>query len=313
VTDGGASCYHCGVAVSPRQAVSTAAEGIQRLFCCHGCECAYLLIHGAGLGEFYRLRTSEGAGVEGGTERTGFDDTALAPYIYGHQGRSAIDLLIEGIRCATCIWLNERMVAALPGVVEVRINYATYRARVVFDGELTSAAPILRRIAALGYRPRPYNRTAADSAAEAERLDLLIRFGTALFLSMQLMAYAVALYAGYFHGISSQFKGYLNYFSLLVTTPVVWYCGWPFLTGAWRGLRNRLPTMDLLIATGALASYGYSCYGTLSGGETYFETAAMIVTLILAGIDPNTCPPLEGRRDRAGGGGCRHAGRPFAG
>jgi Cu2+-exporting ATPase len=194
-----------------------------------------------------------------------------------------MDILIDGIRCAACVWLNERLLEGTEGVLSARVNYATGRARVSFDPAVTTPGGIFSRIARAGYGPRPYTRSAADERWDQEKKDLLIRFGTAFFLTMQLMAYSFALYAGYFQGISPTMKMVMQVFSLLVTAPVIFYSGKPFLAGAWRGLSNGSFGMDLLIVVGALSSFFYSVYATFTGGEVYYETAAMIVTLILAG------------------------------
>ena len=263
--------------------VSEDRDGAVVRFCCRGCHGAYLLINGAGLGDFYRRREWREEGMGAGAYRSAFHDADLSRFVYPHGVSSAIDIVIDGIRCASCVWLNEKVVGRLPGVRDVRVNYATGRARVVFDGGVTTPAAIFNRIGELGYAPRPYTLSAAEESAVRERRDLLVRFGTAFFLSMQLMAYSFALYAGYFQGIAPETKSFLHLFAFLVTTPVIFYAGWPFLRGAWRGIVNRAPTMDLLIATGALSSYGYSIYVSRVGGEVYYETAAMIVTLILAG------------------------------
>jgi Cu2+-exporting ATPase len=252
-------------------------------FCCRGCRGAYLLITGAGLADFYQRREWPEPGLGGDAFQTVFSDAHLARFVYPAAEMCAIDIIIDGIRCATCVWLNEKIIGRLPGVRDVRVNYATSRARVVFDPAAITPTAIFSRISELGYLPRPYTRSAAEESANREKRDLLIRFGTAFFLTMQLMAYSFALYAGYFQGIDPGIKATLQLFSLLVTTPVIFYSGWPFLRGAWRGLVNRAPNMELLIAIGALASYGYSIYATWAGGEVYYETAAMIVTLILAG------------------------------
>jgi P-type Cu2+ transporter len=277
------TCFHCGGPIPAHQLVSDDSLMPAKQFCCRGCLGAYRLISGAGLTDFYQRRSPDPGGLAAGAFTSDYSEDMLADYVYSRDGKQAVDILIDGIRCASCVWLNETVLAAVPGVLEVRINYATGRACVVYSAAETGPAAIFQRITALGYVPRPYSTTAAEQANEAQRHDLLLRFGTAVFLSMQLMAFAFALYAGYFQGISSQAKNYLNYFSWLVTTPLVGYCGWPFLRGAWRSLSNRTPSMDLLIVLGSLSSYGYSCYALLLGGDTYFETAAMIITLILAG------------------------------
>jgi P-type Cu2+ transporter len=313
-------CFHCGAAIPKGVLVEEKGPDATLSFCCRGCHGAYLLISGAGLSDFYLRRDWQEPGVAEDSFQNNFTDSYLARFVQpavwqgslksplprrGRAGEgeigpreivagdigeeeitvaaSAIDLIIEGIRCASCVWLNEKIIGGLPGVLEARVNYATGRARVLFDPEFLTPAAILSRVAEIGYRARPYTSSAAREGAKREQRDLLLRFGTAVFLTMQLMAYSFALYAGYFQGIDPQIKGYLQIFSCLVTTPVIFYCGWPFLAGAWRSLVNRSPNMELLIAVGALSSYGYSVYASLAGGEVYFETAAMIVTLILAG------------------------------
>jgi P-type Cu2+ transporter len=263
--------------------VTGGGDGEMLVFCCRGCHGAWLLITGAGLDDFYRRRQWGEPGIGAEVFGTDFHDSALARHVYVSGGRNGIDIIIDGIRCASCVWLNEKIIAQLPGVADVRVNYATNRARVLFDPAVITPAAIFTRIAGIGYVPRPFTRSAAEEQALRERKDLLIRFGTAFFLTMQLMAYSFALYAGYFQGIGREIKLLMQLLSLLVTTPVIFYSGWPFLRGGWRGLVNRAPSMDLLIAVGALSSYGYSIYATMTGGEVYYETAAMIVTLILAG------------------------------
>jgi len=280
---GPAPCFHCGAAIPAGVLVEEKGPDATLGFCCRGCHGAYLLISGAGLDEFYRRRDWREPGLAADSFQSPFNAPYLARFVHPSGAASAIDVIIEGIRCASCVWLNEKIIGRLPGVLEARVNYATGRARVVFDPGLVDPSAIFSRIAEIGYRARPYTSSGAQLAAGRERRDLLLRFGTAAFLTMQLMAYSFALYAGYFQGIGAQIKGVLQLFSFLVTTPVVFYCGWPFLAGAWRSLANRSPNMELLIAIGALSSYGYSIYGNLRGGEVYYETAAMIVTLILAG------------------------------
>jgi len=276
-------CFHCGADIPPGGLVEERSGDTTVGFCCRGCHGAYLLISGAGLADFYRRREWQESGLAPQAFQGGYHDSYLARFVYPADSGSAIDIIIDGIRCASCVWLNEKIIASLPGVLDARVNYATGRARVIFDPELTSPAAIFTRIDRVGYAPRPYTESAAKEVNRREQKDLLYRFGTAIFLTMQLMAYSFALYAGYFQGIDAVMKGYLQLFSLLVTTPVVFYCGWPFLSGAWRAMVNRAPSMELLISIGALSSYAYSVYATFAGGEVYFETAAMIVTLILAG------------------------------
>jgi heavy metal translocating P-type ATPase len=100
---------------------------------------------------------------------------------------------------------------------------------------------------------------------------------------MQLMLLSFGLYAGYFQGMDPREKHWLEFFALLVCTPVLFYSGWPFLRGAYGGLRNRVLNMDVLISLGALSAYFLSIHHMLTRGEVYFDTSAMIITLVLLG------------------------------
>ena len=279
-------CHHCLDPLPPDGGSVGRRDGREYHFCCRGCLGAWLIITGAGLGDYYRKRSFDDSGGMSEVFELEYDDQLLARHVRSGQGSEDGDelaFLVEGIRCATCVWLIEKIVAELPGVKRARANYGSHRVLVRYDPARLTPAGIFQAVARLGYRPRVLTRDNLQRAVERESHDLLIRFGTAFFLSMQLMGYSFALYAGYFQGISPLSREIMQAMAALVTTPVVFYSGWPFLVGAWRGLRARMPNMDLLVAMGVLAAYGYSLYATLAGGEVYFETAAMIVTLILLG------------------------------
>ena len=276
------TCVHCAEKFPPTDLVTEEIDGTTHNFCCYGCRGAYLIIRGAGLEHFYQ-RPDRQAGTLKEAFNLRFDDAYLAGFVRHHEAGDEISLIVDGIRCASCIWLIERLLPKHPGILSVRVNFATHRVLVRFAGTEISAAQICRKLADIGYLARPYSLDELQQSAHREMRSLLMRFGTAVFLTMQLMGFSLALYAGYFQGIDPQTKSMLEYFAALVTTPVVFYSGYPFIRGAWISLRNRQPNMDLLIALGTLCAYFYSLYAMTTGAEVYFETAAMIITLILAG------------------------------
>lgn len=276
-------CKHCQLPIPPHELILDTIDEQVYQFCCQGCRGAFRIITGAGLDHFYRQRHWTEPGPAEGAFTDSFNPRLIASLVHLGAHGHEISFLVEGIRCSSCVWLNEKILLALDGVLDARINYGTHRARVRFDPEQISPEDIFKRVAQLGYRPRPLTARALQDAGLRERRSLLIRFGTAAFLSMQLMGYSLALYAGYFQGIDPAARQLIQYFAAGVTTPVVFYAGWPFLAGGWRSLRNRAPNMDLLIALGVLTAYFYSLLMLFTGGEVYFDSAAMIVTLILLG------------------------------
>jgi len=276
-------CAHCDLPIPPGERVDDRIEGRDLAFCCRGCAGAFRIIAGAGLGDFYRRRRWDEPGTPEGAFEAAYTDEYLARFVAPAPGGAELSVLVEGIRCASCVWLLEHLLAREPGVLEARLNFATHRARVRFDPAATSPARVFATLAQIGYLPRPYTADAAEGLALRERRALLLRFGTAAFLSMQLMGYSLALYAGYFQGMDPGTRDLLQWLAGAVATPVVLYAGSPFFAGALRSLRNRAPDMDLLIALGVAAAYGYSLFALATGRDVYFDTAAMIVTLLLAG------------------------------
>jgi heavy metal translocating P-type ATPase len=275
-------CKHCNEIFSEQDLVVETIDGVEQPFCCHGCRTAYLIIKGADLQHYYQRRDRQTAANKEAIS-TRFDAEYLDRFVMRNEGRAQISLIVDGVRCASCVWVIERILQKQEGVVSARVNFATHRLLIEFDEQQVAPDLICRQLAQVGYVSRPYSPSELQKASELERRAMMFRFGTAVFLSMQLMGFSIALYAGYFQGINPETRQLLQILAALVTTPVVFYSGYPFLRGAWFSLANRQPNMDLLIALGSLSAYSYSIYALLLGREVYFDTAAMIITLILAG------------------------------
>ncbi|WP_303722795.1 heavy metal translocating P-type ATPase [Malonomonas rubra] len=276
------TCLHCGEVFTEQDPVYETINGQDCHFCCHGCRTAYQIINDAGLQNYYQRRDRKTSANKEAIEAE-FDPEYLNQFITRHNGKATISLIVDGISCASCIWVIERVLQKQPGVLNARVNFATHRILIEFNTQETDLAAICQQLAQLGYHPRPYSLNASQKASDKERRSMMFRFGTAVFLSMQLMGFSIALYAGYFQGINPETRQLLQILAALVTSPVIFYCGYPFLRGAWFSLRTRQPNMDLLIALGSLSAYCYSLYAMMFGKEVYFDTAAMIITLILAG------------------------------
>jgi len=273
-------CDHCLLEFPEREAVYDETSGSKKVFCCHGCQGVYQLINSEGLDDFYQRRREWAPGP---AAIASVDIAAFSPNVRPAGDELETDIVLDGIRCASCVWLNEKILMKTRGVTFAQVNYATHRARIRWNPAEAGLQTILTRITSIGYTPKPFVASAFDEAQRKEARDLLLRFGTAGFLSMQLMIFTVALYAGYFQGMEAGIKNIFNVISLVLTTPVIFYSGWPFLTGAVRGVRNATFNMDFLIAAGAGSAYLYSIYQMAVGGEVYFDTSVMIITLILLG------------------------------
>ena len=275
-------CDHCLLDFPEREAVREEVAGASKVFCCTGCRSVFRLIREEGLEGFYGGRRWDETGLAADPERP-VDATAFRDAVREVDGVCELDVYIDGIRCASCVWLNERLLAKLPGVRFALVNYATHRARVRWDPSAATLEAVLSRIRSAGYEPKPYSETERQRAQSAETKDLLVRLGTSFFLASQLMIYSAALYAGYFQGIDPGLRRLMEVIALGLTLPVFLYSGAPFLRSSARGLRALRFNMDFLIVLGSGAALAYSVYQMVRGGEVYFDTAAMIITLVLTG------------------------------
>jgi len=273
-------CEHC-LRETPEPEILRDAAGLP--FCCEGCRAVYAFIRGEGLDAYYRRRQWEpAAGVPATLDEV--DPAPFEPLVRTlPEGAAQIDFTVDGIRCASCVWLIERVLARTPGVTFARVSYATHRARVRFDPATTSLRAILPRVRATGHAPKPFSESERHVARRAEERDLLVRFGTAGFLSSQLMIYSAALYAGYFQGMDPGTRRAMEWIALALTVPVLLYAGLPLLRATAAGLRRARFSMDALVVLGAWSAFAASVHGMLRGGQVYFDTAAMIVTLVLLG------------------------------
>ena len=275
-------CDHCLLDFPEREAVRAEVAGASRIFCCAGCRGVFELVTAEGLGKFYAERAWAEVGLAAQPDAR-LDPSAFEGAVRVADGIAEARLLVEGIRCASCVWLNERVLQRTPGVRFARVSYATHRATVRFDPRETSLDVVLARIQSVGYLPKPWSESARGEAQRAESRDLLVRLGTALFLSSQVMMLTGALYAGYFQGIDAGTRRLLELLSLALTLPVLLYSGAPFLRSAWTAVRHGRFNMDVLVAVGAGAALLFSVAEMARGGQVYFDTAAMIVALVLLG------------------------------
>jgi Cu2+-exporting ATPase len=198
-----------------------------------------------------------------------------------HEQEAA--LILEGITCAACVWLNEAHVRRQPGVTRVDINYATRRARVRWDERVTRLSAILEAIAAIGYRAHPYDIARSEALAQKERKKALWRLFVAGFGMMQVMMYAVPVYLAD-GDMTPDIEQLMRWSSLLLTLPVILYAAAPFFVSAWRDLKLQRVGMDVPVALGVGAAFAASLWATVSGsGEVYFDSVTMFVFFLLSG------------------------------
>lgn len=285
-------CSHCHLSFDESVMIKEDSGDETLYFCCKGCQGVYHLLKSEGLGSFYEKlgdRTIQPATLAidiSSSQLEKFDLEGFAKrYITtDSEGLNTIHLVIEGIHCSACVWLNEKVLHKTHGVLEASINYTNNKAKVVWNPLEIKLSQIIQTIQSIGYNAYPYDPKLQEERASKTRRSYYMRMLVAVFGTMNIMWLAVAHYAGYFSGMQQSFKDILNVAEFILATPVLFYSGWIFFRGAYYGYKNRIVNMDTLVASGASLAYAYSIYAMVSQrGEVYFDSVTMIITFVLVG------------------------------
>ncbi|MEY4939325.1 MAG: hypothetical protein RIQ93_1060 [Verrucomicrobiota bacterium] len=277
------TCRHCGASlIDDRMRTSG--------FCCAGCSYVYRLVHEHGLAGYYRIKD----------DITAPADTAVFQprdytWLEAAQGeaenaarggsepaRSRIPELtldVQGISCAGCVWLIERLFQQQPGARDINVNaqYGTMRLRWV-RGQF-SAAEFARRLQTFGYLAGP----AGEFTGEPESRGLVKRIGLCAAFAMNVMLFALPVYFGM--ESTYEWAGLFGVLSLAFGTLSLLVGGTYFIGRALFAVRERALHIDLPIALGIVAAYAGSLYGWLAGEErfVYFDFVATFILLMLIG------------------------------
>lgn len=207
----------------------------------------------------------------------------------GASSRKAT-IAIRGMHCAACVAKVEKGLSAVPGVSEASVNFSTEQAIITYDESLAGIEALHRSIVDAGYEPIAAVETRETRIAaqeKAHRLELsqlkrkIVVSATVSLLSMGLMFY---------HPHAPFLLRLKLTLLLILTTPIQFWAGWHFHRGAYNALKRLSADMNVLVSVGTFAAYGYSLIVTIASflsptpsGANYYETAAMIITLILVG------------------------------
>ncbi|SMB27641.1 Heavy metal translocating P-type ATPase [Sterolibacterium denitrificans] len=291
-------CYHCGLPIPSGCDLSLCIDGAVQPMCCIGCQAVAQAIVANGLTDYYRHRDalpeSPREALPMVLQDVGLFDLPEIQKSFVHRVSGAdgqlsehereAALMLEGITCAACIWLNEAHLARQPGVTAVDINYATRRARVRWDERRIKLSQILAAIAAIGYRAYPFDPALSEQLAQKERRAALWRLFVAGFGMMQVMMYAIPVYLAGTGEMTPDIEQLMRWASLVLTLPVMLYSSAPFFRTAWRDLKQWRVGMDVPVALGIGCAFAASCWATLRAeGEVYFDSVTMFVFFLLAG------------------------------
>ena len=286
---GATACHHCGAPLGGR-GLAVRVAGSEVRVCGDPCRTAARTIAGAGLDAWYAIRAhadAAGALTSEPAFRADLDawrtPEVAAPHVRAAgRGTAEVTLTVEGMRCAGCAWLVERLLAKAPGVLAAAVDFSLRRAEVRLDAGAAALPALLEALADAGYRATPYSAHAEEAAIEAERRTRLRGLGVSALFGMQVMLLSTALHASALHGgMDAGFERLFRWLAMLLTVPVLAWPGRAFFTGAVTALGERRLTMDVPVALGLSIAFLASAFATVTGdGEIWFDSVVMFVTLL---------------------------------
>lgn len=283
-------CFHCGEPVLTGSQFTTRINNNDELMCCPGCQAVSQTILDAGLSNYYKYRTE-----------TGSKQLALVPdelnafsafdlpeiqqdFVYNKSDVSSVSLSIDGITCAACAWLIEHKLKHVTGITSIQVNTTTERAQVSWVASEIKLSDILNQISRIGYQAAPFQVDEQEKQSKDNSRQFLLRLGLAGFATMQVMMFALALYADFFSDLEVEYRDYFRWVSMIFAAPVVFYSAQPFYFSAIRSMFSGRLNMDVSVSIAILGAYIASCIATVNGnGEVYFESVSMFTFFLLLG------------------------------
>lgn len=284
------SCFHCGQPVPAGSEYPVSIDSTEHNMCCPGCQAVAQAIVDGGLTDYYRYRTDNAVTArqilpEFLNELNVYDQPNLQKsFVQADADIKQASLILEGIVCAACVWLSERHITQLPGVLEFNVNYTTHRARVKWDDQQIKLSDILRAIASIGYIAHPFDPDRQEQIYKYERGQALKRLAVAGFGTMQVMMLSVGLYIGLAQDMAADMEQFFRWISLIIASPVVLYSARPFFSAAWRDLKAKQLGMDVPVSLAIGGAFAASVWATfMGGGEVYFDSVTMFTFFLLSG------------------------------
>jgi len=264
------TCAHCGDDLR--------GTG-EALFCCAGCASAHAIIGAAGLGSFYR-RLEDARAHRPAPLDIDFTGYARA----SGTDEAALDLLVDGLDCAACVWLIESLLALNPAVLRARISLSTRRLSLRWRGPPAHANGHAGLVTALGFRLAPYEAMAAAVEDDRATRDLLHSLAVAGFAAANVMLLSVAVWSGEDGSMGDATRALFHWLSAAIALPAVAYAGRPFFRSAYSALKAGRTNMDVPISIGVTLACVISLHEAWAGQQhTFFDSAITLVFFLLIG------------------------------
>lgn len=274
------TCIHCHLPVPTSRQTDE-----QPWFCCAGCEVAYAILQDMDACLLEELNQSESVS----SSDLSYEEMDHPHFreLYAREvepGLFRIRFHLEGMHCASCVFVIEKLPGFMPGVLSARVNLSTSSVDLIWDSTVVALSEIARTLDRLGYCPHPPQNNDAERIFKLENRKHLIRLGIAGACAGNVMLIAFALYAGMFTGMSAEHLNLFRWTSAALAMVAIFWPGQVFFKGAFSAIRTRTPHIDLPVALGITIGGVAGVINSIRGtGEIYFDSLTVLIFLLLVG------------------------------
>ncbi len=279
-------CFHCGNSCK-EDSIKIIDKEQELYFCCHGCLNAYRFIKDLQLDTYYLNREDYGEKPKEKIELSLFEYYDKKIPVQEENGKPYKEKVfyIHGLHCASCVWLNEKVVSNLDGIINVQVNFSNNRIYLKWDPDKISLAKIVENIYKIGYQ---ISIIEVNQEKDIKFFSdtLLKKMAVSGFFTGNNMMISASLYAGYFDYMDPQTKQFFHYISFLMATPVFFYSASEFFKNAFYSLKSKILSMDILTVVGISLAYFYSIWITFTHQyqkEVFFDAICFVVFAVLTG------------------------------
>jgi P-type Cu2+ transporter len=285
-------CKHCALPVGPNPI------GDGPYFCCTGCEIVFHALRDNGWDDtFYRL-TDVARERDATPASPSIDPLVLSELdsdafiedntVLNDDGSRTVELFLDGVHCAACVWLVERLPQERDGVLSARLDLPRARLTLAYAPGAIELSDVATWLAQFGYTAHPVRHDSATARTEGERR-LLVKVGVCWALAGNVMLLAFALYAGLDASQDPGLATAARWLSMILATVSVGYGGTEFFSRAWASVKLAVRTrsvrslhMDLPIAAGVGVGFADSSWATLTGtGDVWFDSITVLIAALL--------------------------------
>jgi len=266
------NCLHC-----------SAITLLNSKFCCFGCKAAYNIINSLNLNQYYDFCRDIYAITPDKIQIIN-NEINYMEFIQTNKNEHSIELIIEGIKCGSCVWLIESLLKKQHNILRASVNASTQTLSIIWVGDQSQISEYIKLLSDIGYKPLPLVDSEvikSQFALEKHYLKMIALTGV---IWIQNMMISMGIWSDFSGEIGVNSRSFMNICAAALTIPVIIYSSKPFFITGWHAIKNKRSHMDIPISIAIIVTLLISAYGTIIGSaDVFFEAVSGLIFALLSG------------------------------